>query len=122
MSSHLAGRRDRNQSDYAYQQVRAMIMSGELPPGTRLKEADLAERLEISRTPVREALKRLINERLVSRDDLGGGAVHVPTPRDLDDIYLIREVLEGLAGRLAAYRVSDAELARLEANVGAMEK
>ena len=46
MSSHLAGKRDRNQSDYAYQQVRSMITSGDLPPGTRLKEADLAERLE----------------------------------------------------------------------------
>jgi DNA-binding GntR family transcriptional regulator len=121
MSPNAAARRERNQSDYAYGQVRAMITSGEFAPGARLKEAELAERLDISRTPVREALKRLIAEHLVSRDDRGGVAVHVPTPREVDDIYLIREVLEGLAARLAAQRISDAELARLAATVEAID-
>jgi DNA-binding GntR family transcriptional regulator len=121
MSPTAAARRERNQSDYAYTQVRAMITSGEIAPGDRLKEAELAERLSISRTPVREALKRLIAEHLVSRDDRGGVAVHVPTPREVDDTYRIREVLEGLSARLAAQRISDAELTRLAATVDAIE-
>ena len=122
MSINSAVRQERNQSDYAYDQLKAGIVSGDLPPGSRLKEAELAKRLSISRTPVREALKRLIAEHLVSRDDRGAVAVHVPTRREIDDIYLIREVLEGLAARLAAHRISDPELTRLTVTVEAMDR
>lgn len=115
-------RQKRNQSEYAYEQLKEMILSGELPPGSRLVEGQLATRLKISRTPVREALRQLITEHFVSRDERGGLAVHLPTRREIDDIYLIREVLEGLAARLAARRVSQTEIARLEQTVEAIER
>jgi DNA-binding GntR family transcriptional regulator len=67
-------------------EMRRRIISGEIGADVNLSELTLAEEFGVSRTPVREALKRLIAEHLVSRDDRGGVAVHVPTPREVDDI------------------------------------
>lgn len=106
-----------NQSEAAYQRLREDIVSGRLAPGTRLVEAQLAKELRVSRTPVREALRRLIAEHLVSRDDSGGLSVHRPTQREIEDIYLIREVLDGLAARLASQRLSDSELAGISQTI-----
>jgi DNA-binding GntR family transcriptional regulator len=103
-------RRSGNQSEYAYKRLKERILDGDLAPGERLVEAHLAEELELSRTPVREALGRLSVEELIARDENGSLIVRVPSPREVNEIYLIREVLDGLAARLAAERITAPEM------------
>ena len=90
-----------------------MIISGELPPHTRLVELQFAAEFGVSRTPVREALKRLMADKLVHADPVRGLVVHEPEPHEIQDVYLVREQLEGLATRLAAQRIRPEELQRL---------
>lgn len=99
-----------NQSELTYRQLKDLIVSGQLEPGERLVEAQIAEELGVSRTPVREALRRLLDEHLISRDTTGALTVHRATQREIEDIYTIREVLDGLAARLAARRISETDL------------
>ena len=103
-------RRQGNQSELTYRQLKDLIVSGQLEPGERLVEAQIAEELGVSRTPVREALRRLLDEHLISRDTTGALTVHRATQREIEDIYTIREVLDGLAARLAARRISETDL------------
>ena len=91
-----------------------MILSGELPPHTRLVELQFAEQFGVSRTPVREALKRLTAEKLVRNDPVRGLVVHDPEPYEVSDMYLVRNVLESLAARLAAQRITPDELHQLQ--------
>lgn len=84
--------------------LRQEILSGELAGGTRLFEPPLAERLGISRTPVREALSRLAEEGLLDRAPSGGFAVRSFRFADVVDAIELRGVLEGTAARLAAER------------------
>ncbi|ALM85984.1 GntR family transcriptional regulator [Bordetella sp. N] len=100
-------------ADRAYRRLRLAILSGEIKPGTRLVELDLAERLSMSRTPVREAISRLTSDMLVAVLP-GGGVEVVDTQHDLDDIFAIREALEGMAARLAAQHIVREELAELD--------
>ncbi|MCR4424885.1 MAG: GntR family transcriptional regulator [Firmicutes bacterium] len=85
-----------------FQRLRAMILDGEIPCGERLVERRLAEAMLVSRTPVREALKKLEAEGLVHRCRYGGLVVSRISPEDAIEIFRIREVLEGLATQLAA--------------------
>ena len=90
--------------DDAAETLRKAILDGRFLPGARLRQTDLADQLAISRTPIREALVRLQQEGLV--DLLPGGGVRVKL-LDLDEaveLYDLREVLDGLAARLAAGR------------------
>lgn len=96
-----------------YQGLRAAILRGQLAPNTRLVELNLAAEYGVSRTPVREALKRLAAEGLVSSDSSRGLVVRGLTFREVEEVYEVREVLEGLATRLAARRISPEELAKL---------
>jgi DNA-binding GntR family transcriptional regulator len=100
--------------DDAAQTLREAILNGRMPGGARLRQTDLADQLKISRTPIREALVRLKAEGLVEL--LPGGGVQVKR-LDLDEaveLYDLREVLDGLAARLAAQRADAATLSRLE--------
>jgi DNA-binding GntR family transcriptional regulator len=115
-------RRPGNQSELAYQQLKSRIVTGEMPPGTRLIEVQLAEELSVSRTPVREAVRRLQTENLVSRDPTGALIVHQPSPLEIDGVYTIRQELDGLAARLAAQRISESELTWLEHSIVAMKE
>lgn len=85
-------------------ELRKRILSGELPGGTRLFEVPLAEQLEISRTPVREAMSRLAEEGLLDRVRSGGFVVRTFGYADIVDAIELRGVLEGTAARLAAER------------------
>jgi DNA-binding GntR family transcriptional regulator len=96
-----------------YRELKDAILKGEFAPGTRLVEVQVAEQLGVSRTPVREALKRLLAEEYVSRDLLGGLVVHAVTQREVEEAYFIRGGLDGLAAHLAAYRISPDEVAKL---------
>jgi DNA-binding GntR family transcriptional regulator len=101
-----------------HRKLRQAIISRRLRPGERLREADVARALGVSRTPVREAIVRLVSDRLV-RPLPGGGVEVVDTSRELEEIYFVREALEGYAARLAAERITPAELATLEEIVAA---
>lgn len=83
-------------------ELRQRIVGGDLPGGTRLYEVALAEELDISRTPVREAMSRLAEEGLLERARGGGFVVRSFTYRDVIDAIELRGVLEGTAARLAA--------------------
>ena len=88
------------------------ITSGEFEPGERISEADLARKLGISRGPLREALGRL-EGRLVMRQPRIGVRVITFSRDDLEQLFFVREALEGMAARLAAERISAAELDQL---------
>lgn len=90
------------------------ILSGALPRGTALGEVALTKKVGASRTPVRGALHRLSEEGLVELVPNKGATVVGINREDLIDIYRIRERLEGLAARLAAERITEAEVAELE--------
>jgi DNA-binding GntR family transcriptional regulator len=109
-------------SERVYQQLRQMILSGELPPQTRLVEIHLGEQFGVSRTPVREALKRLTAEKLVHGDPVRGLVVHSPQPHEVSEVYLVREALESLGVRLAAQRISNDELRQLRVILESMRE
>lgn len=98
-----------------YRAIKEAILSGELPANSRLVELALAKQFGMSRTPVREALKRLTAEHLAFLDPARGMVVRGIDPKEIDDAYTLREVLDGLAARLAAQRISREDLARMRA-------
>lgn len=97
----------------AYERLLKAIDAGELPPGSRLLESQLAERLGISRTPVREALRRLEAQGLVTHEPHRGVIVAELNYDQLGELYAVREVLEGTAARLAARHASPEEVEML---------
>lgn len=96
--------------------IRSAIVEGRLEPGQRLKEEELARELGISRTPIREALLVLQTEGLVDAAPNRGASVRAYDAADLEDLYLLRAVLESFAARLAAARISGEEVAELRAS------
>jgi DNA-binding GntR family transcriptional regulator len=97
----------------AADQLRSAILDGTLKPGQRLKEEDLAQELDISRTPVREALAALQSEGLVDIVQKKGATVRPFTLGDLEESYRLRALLEGHASYRAAGRITDDELRAL---------
>lgn len=93
--------------------LRDMIHSGELAPGTPLRQDHLAEQFGVSSTPVREALSILVRERLVRHDPHRGAVVYPPTAADIRENFEIRLALEPLATRLAAEYRADATVGHL---------
>jgi DNA-binding GntR family transcriptional regulator len=98
-----------------YEYLREEILSGSLPPGFRLTEQDVAQAAEVSRTPVREALQRLESDGLVADANGRGLEVRGVSPEDLAELCAVREVLEGMAGELAARSASPVEVATIQA-------
>lgn len=93
----------------AYEQLRRAIVRGDIRPNERLVETELAERLKVSRTPIREILQLLVAEGLiVSRRR--GWVVREHTPDEIREIYEVRAGLEGMAARLACERADDAQI------------
>jgi DNA-binding GntR family transcriptional regulator len=104
-----------SRAESVYGAIREEISTGVLKAGTRMREIDLAEHYGVSRTPIREALKRLAVDGLV--EDLPGEGLIVSNPslNEVLDAYLIREVLEGLAARLATERAHDTDRMQIQA-------
>jgi len=96
-------------ADKAYHAIRGLIVSLELAPGALIDERELIERLEIGRTPVREALRRLAQEQLVEVYPRRGMFVTPVDARALARLSEVRAVLEPEAARLAAARATDAD-------------
>ena len=97
----------------AYAQLRDAIVDGQLPPGEPLYEIHLADRLGMSRTPVREALKVLTRDGYLEELPSRGYGVPRRSLDDLREFFELREVLESSATRYAALRATPAEIARL---------
>lgn len=96
------------------ERIRSAILSGALKPGSKLTEQDLAAELEVSRTQVREAIRQLEVERLVSRTPFVGVTVAQLSPQEVIELLDIREVLEGLVARLATENMDSFHLQRLK--------
>ena len=94
----------------AYDLLLDAIDCGDLAPGSRLREVEIANRFGISRTPVREALKRLEQQGLVTHEPHHGAVVTVLDYREIGELYLVREVLEGTAAGQAALHATDVEI------------
>ncbi|MDR7126426.1 GntR family transcriptional regulator [Pseudotabrizicola sp. 4114] len=103
------------QGQGAYRRLLEEIRSGALAPGARLRETELAERLHISRTPVREAIRQLEADGLVMHLPRQGATIRSLDHAEVVELYEMRAVLEGTAARLAARAASDIELAELGA-------
>jgi DNA-binding GntR family transcriptional regulator len=103
-----------NLSMLAYERLEKAIMEGDIAPGDRLGESALARRFGISRGPLREAIGQLEGRGLVVRISNQGARVVSLSTRELVDLMVIRESLEGTACRLAATRISDNQLKQLE--------
>jgi DNA-binding GntR family transcriptional regulator len=101
-------------TDWVSEELKNAIVDLRLAPGEPLREATLAERLGVSKTPIREALTRLEQEGLVETTSFKGAVVTGYSRQDLLDIYELRELLENAAVRAAAQSMSDASRARLD--------
>lgn len=97
------------------ERLRGMLTEGGLAPGSRLNERVLTERLRVSRTPLREALKVLASERLVELTPNRGARVVALSLVDVEQLFELMGALEGLSGQLAAERCMPAELAEMRA-------
>jgi len=95
--------------------IRDAILKGTLKPGERVSEPDLAERFGISRTPIREAFRQLESEGYLQVIPRKGAVVASLSERDIEEFYAIKIILEGFAARMAAEKLSDKDIERLEA-------
>jgi DNA-binding GntR family transcriptional regulator len=100
-----------NSAESAYLHIRSLLVQRAFQPGARLSEPQLSDRLGISRTPVREALRRLQSDGLVTRSSRGGVVVARLGPAESKHAYQLRGVLEALTAELAAERQQRGELA-----------
>lgn len=108
-------------TDRTYEKLRVAILRNQLTPGTPLSVPELARQLNVSRTPVREAVQRLIFEGLATHTSHRGAEVSRVDIEDLRQLYVVRELLEGLAARLATEQLDAARLAELRSIVAQHE-
>jgi DNA-binding GntR family transcriptional regulator len=108
--------------DSVYGSLKAMIITGQLPPGARVTENELATRLNVSRTPVREALNRMERDGLVERRPHQGYAVKEFGIRMFREAFEVRELLDGYATELATAKITAAEKQRLKDMVRECER
>lgn len=108
-------------SEQVYRSLRASLLDGAYSSGARLSEAGLAQHLDVSRAPVREALERLVQEGLVVRRPRRGTFVRCYDRTQIREIMELRHVLEAAAGRLAVVRASDEELDAMKRLLDAAE-
>ena len=97
-----------------YETLRSAILTGELKPGERLMELQLADKLGVSRTPIREAIRMLEHEGLAKTIPRKGAEVAKMTEKDMEDVIQIRLALEELAGSLACEKITDEAIAELK--------
>ena len=100
--------------EIVYDQLKQQILTGQITPGTRMMEVDLAKDMGVSRTPIREAIRKLEKEGLVIIEPRRGAYVSDISVKDMVDTLVVREDLEGLAGLLAAETITREELEELE--------
>ncbi|MHB1296401.1 MAG: GntR family transcriptional regulator [Anaerolineae bacterium] len=116
----LSAPTSRTLSDHVAQRLREAILSGQLKPGQRVVEHEIAAAMQMSRGPVRDALKLLEHERLVVRYPYRGTFVAWLTRRDAEEIYSLRGALEGLAVDYAIRSATDEQIDELDKIVDVM--
>ena len=99
--------------DVVFQTLRKAILKGELKPGERLMEVQLANRLGVSRTPIREAIRKLELEGLVTMIPRRGAEVAEITEKNMRDVLEVRRALEELAVKIACDKITEGELKEL---------
>jgi len=107
----------RTMSDHVYQQLRDAILDGRLAAGQWLRQEALASELGTSQLPVREAIRRLASEGLAERIPYRGVQVVEYSPEDIIDMFNVRLLIERMAVRYAAGRISDMEIEKLKRNL-----
>lgn len=107
-------------SDQVKQYILDAIERGELQPGERLVESQLARQLRISQAPVREAIRDLVSSGFLEREPHKGAMVRLLTDKDMQEIYSVRAVLDALAAEQAAPKVSEEDLQALRNTVEKM--
>ena len=100
--------------DVVFNTLREAILKGDLKPGERLMELQLASKLGVSRTPIREAIRMLEQEGLAVTTPRKGAEVAKMTLKDMEDVLKIRDALDELAVRIACQKISDEQLKQLE--------
>ena len=111
-----------NLGSQVFEQIKGMILRGEIPPGRRMIESEMALSMGISRTPVREAVHKLEAEGLLTPLLKGGYVVRGLTISDIEDTFDIRSILESFAGYLAAMRHTEDELIALEVKIDEFQR
>ena len=101
--------------DLVYLELKHKILTGEIVSQTRLMEIDLSEKMNVSRTPIREAIKRLADDGLVKVEPRRGAYVANISIKDMLDVFEVREDMEGFVAKLAARRITDEGRAQLKA-------
>ena len=109
-------------TDQALKEIREAIRSGKLKPGERLIETQLAEEMQISRFPIREALRYLEKEGLVATKPFKGTHVAQLTERDMEELYSLRSALEELAVRILIENLDEKKIKELETIILSMQK
>ena len=104
-------------ADSALARLTQVILDGELKAGAKVSEPELARRFGISRAPLREAIRRLEERSVLTRAPRLGARVVVLTPARVEQIFMVREAVEGMIAREAAKSITDAEIARLRDNL-----
>ena len=108
--------------DVVFNTLRQAILTGELKPGERLMEIHLANRLGVSRTPIREAIRKLELEGLVTMIPRRGAEVAQITEKSMSDVLEVRRAMDALCVELACERITEEELARLKEACGTFEQ
>ena len=108
-------------SQKVYRVLKTEIIKGSLKPGTKLSEGKIAKQMDVSRTPIREALRELAAEGFVKISPNQGVVVRNASIKDVQEVLQIRGVLEGLAARLAAKMINKEEIKELENYLKQME-
>lgn len=109
-------------SDRAYQMIRDMILSGDLPSGAKIGEEALAEQCGVSRTPVREALSRLELEFFIRRNETQRSFVADWSLEDVEEMFELRHLLESRAARRAARRINPGQIRRMRMHNDALKE
>lgn len=100
--------------EMVYEELKIQILTGQIVPGTRMMEVDLAEEMGVSRTPIREAIRKLEKEGLVTIEPRRGAYASMISTQDMVEILEVRQDLEGLAAYFAATRMSPVEMEELK--------
>lgn len=108
-------RDERSRAEIAYERLLTAIQTGELKPGSRIREVDLADQFGISRTPIRDAILKLEADGLLIHEARKGAVIKTLSHREIIELYAMREVLEGTAARYAAQHASAEEIDELSA-------
>lgn len=104
-------------ADSALARLTQVILDGELKPGAKVSEPELARRFGISRAPLREAIRRLEERSVLTRAPRLGARVVELSPAKVEQIFVVREAVEGMIAREAAKLITDAEIAELRNNL-----